>query len=477
MDYGLDREFFGMTLGLERIESVLKDLGNPEKSFPSIHIAGTNGKGSTAAMIASILREAGYRVGLYTSPHLMDIRERFQINGEMIEEDLFGELMAMVRHCEERSDAAISRLIPGDSSPAAQNDKRLSYFEFLTAVGFLYFARQKVDIAVIEVGLGGRLDATNVITPLVSVITNISLEHTQHLGDTIEKIAFEKAGIIKPGVPIVCGVEDEGALRVIKEVALNNNTVVCDPAEDSPARHPSLSLLGAHQQKNAALAAQVVQILNAQGQFKISKEALERGLQHVRWPGRLQYIELETRGGSATVLCGVAELVRDSQSHRRTVPRQDPLSRYLLDGAHNPAAMRSLSAYLKENHANDRIRLILGMMADKEVRANLEEILPIASEIIVTAPPMKRAMKPEALAEIVKEMTDKPVRVVENVSDALDCRGDPAWSPEKGQAHRPAPTLHVVTGSLYLVGEVLKILKTIKKPRDFRSAVFCIPNL
>jgi dihydrofolate synthase / folylpolyglutamate synthase len=399
-----DREFFGMKLGLENTKAILKRLKNPEKQFSSIHIAGTNGKGSTAAMLASILKEAGYKVGLFTSPHLVDVRERFQINGEMISEAGLEKLSDEIRHCEQ------SEAIP------------LTFFEFVTALAFLYFARSKVDIAVIETGMGGRLDATNVITPEVSVITNVAMDHAQHLGDTLEKIAFEKAGIIKKGVPVVCG--EEFVLYLPPFLPL------------SPALSPKgervlkVGLLGEHQQENASLALQAIQCLNKSGKWKISDEAIQSGLENVKFPGRLEYIK----------------------------------PNILLDGAHNPAAMRTLREYLEENHAEDKIQLIIGMMEDKAVDDILKEILPVADKVIVTAPKSKRALSPAALEEKVQSYFARHGELGRQRRSGVAISQKMPRDCVALARNDASGALYVVTGSLFLVG-------------DFSSQFFYSPSL
>ena len=400
-----------MKLGLSKMVNILERLGFPERKFPSIHIAGTNGKGSTAAMVATILREAGYKIGLYTSPHLIDFRERIQINGEMIPE---GTCRSLVDELEN-----VERLGALLAAPA----ERLSFFEFVTMIAFLHFARSAVDLAVIESGLGGRLDATNVITPLVSVITNIGLDHTAHLGETLEAIAFEKGGIIKPGVPVVCGAEEEGVLAVIREQAKKNGSAMVE-CRGSPrggaspwAPPDTISLAGRHQQKNAATAVATIEVLRSQG-WSIPDRVIGDGLRNVVWPGRLEQI-----GG------------------------------FLLDGAHNPPAMRVLKEYLGEAYAGRSIRLVIGLMADKDVDGILQEILPVVEVVTTTRPAMKRALNPSVLAEKVAGY-GKQVRVTQSVSEAL----------EKIDVGAPlgAPYLVVITGSLFVVGEARSILKSIR---------------
>lgn len=395
-----DREYFGQKLGLERIQTLLDRLGNPEKKFRSIHIAGTNGKGSTAAMIASILKEAGLKVGLYTSPHLTDFCERIRIGDRLIGPDEVMHLVRAIREVEEEP---------------------LTFFELATAIAFLYFAEKRVDPAVIETGLGGRLDATNVITPLVSVITTIGLDHTQHLGDTLEKIAFEKAGIIKSGVPVVVGALPAEAMEVVLSIVKAQRSFLPDLTRPFDKLRTTLSLLrrgegrglslaGRHQQTNAAIALKVVEVLNEKKDVDIHAEAIRRGLANVRWPCRLETVQ------------------------------EKPW--ILLDGAHNPDAMRVVAEYLQENLKGRRLKVLFGAMADKDLDGILAEIVPIADEFVFTAPKLKRAASPGDLANLVQKW-DMKNTVVEGVGEALKFAIDRLNLDE----------VLLVTGSLFVVGE------------------------
>ncbi|MBI1910058.1 MAG: bifunctional folylpolyglutamate synthase/dihydrofolate synthase [Deltaproteobacteria bacterium] len=438
----LEREYFGMKLGLGKIQKVLEGLGHPERKFPSIHIAGTNGKGSTAAMIASVLKKAGFRVGLYTSPHLVDFRERVQIDGEMIAK----------KECE----ALIEELQRLEKNVGAPLGTPLSFFEFMTVLAFLYFSRQKVDIAVIETGLGGRFDATNVLNPLVSVITTIGLDHTEHLGKTLEAIAFEKAGIIKPGVPVVCGEMSPEALGVIRNVAQGCKSPFAGVGGEGRApgraervspvgrkgespnlrQDPSpISLLGHHQQKNAACALAAIEILKEKG-WPIPAEAIIFGLKNTKWPGRLEMIS-----------------------------KNPPL---LLDGAHNPQAMAALRLFLEEEYRSVPITLVLGVMADKDIRGLLDEIVPLADQVITTRPNSRRALDPSVLAEMVRGY-GKEVVVTKNVKEAMEKTISPPLmggdEGEGGHGITLSPTLPpqggggltVITGSLFTVGEAREL--------------------
>ncbi len=389
-----DLEYFGQKLGLDRIRALLSRLGNPQDKFSSIHFAGTNGKGSTAAMLASIFQEGGYRVGLYTSPHLEDFCERIRINGQFIDQEQVLKYARAVREVE---------------------DDPLTFFELATAIGFLHFAEEGVDLAVVETGLGGRLDATNVLKPLVSVITTIGRDHTQQLGSSVEEIAFEKAGIIKPGKPVVVGALPAEAMEVVREQAAVKGSRFVPLVMDLIPPNIQIGLEGAHQRRNANLALGVADVLAATGGPSVDRDAVWRGLEEVRWPGRLETVSNEPW--------------------------------VVLDGAHNPDAMAAVREFLEENLDGRRLRLIFGAMADKDIRGMLAEILPLADEVIVTAPKLKRAASPEVLAEIVSPFDIEPV-VCQDVSTAL----------EKVSSEMAQDEVLLITGSFFLIGEAKKWL-------------------
>jgi dihydrofolate synthase / folylpolyglutamate synthase len=387
-----DREYFGQRLGLERIQGLLDRLGNPQEKFRSIHIAGTNGKGSTAAMLAAILKEAGHKTGLYTSPHLEDFCERVRVEQNQISPD---EVLRHARHIREIE------------------DDPLSFFELATAIGFLHFAESGVDVAVVETGLGGRLDATNVLTPVLSVITSIGKDHTAQLGETVEEIAFEKAGIIKPGVPVVVGQVPPEALEVIREQASVKKARFIPIVMDLIPPNIRIGLEGAHQRRNANLAVASVDVLNALGELRLSRDAVWSGLEGVRWPGRLETLSDEPW--------------------------------ILLDGAHNPDAMRSVREFLEESLQGRRLHVLFGAMADKDVSGMLRELEPLAPQLVVTAPALKRAMASaeilETAARLGMEASSQP-----DTASALKAIG---------AAIDPDDVL-LVTGSFYLIGEAKK---------------------
>ncbi|HEY5599653.1 MAG TPA: folylpolyglutamate synthase/dihydrofolate synthase family protein, partial [Candidatus Manganitrophaceae bacterium] len=316
LDYLYRLQWHGIQPGLERMEEILSLLGRPEKGFPSVHVAGTNGKGSTAAMIASALRRGGYRIGLYTSPHLIDFSERIRVDDIPIPQEEIVRLTEFLR-----------RRIEGEAPHLTET---ITFFEFTTALAFLYFAEAKVDLAVVEVGLGGRFDATNLLTPLVSVITNIDLDHEQYLGPTIVRIAEEKAGVIKERVPVVTGAAQPEVLSLFERIARSKEAPLIRLGEeikvsgDLPARFVyrgdqerivHCPLLGRHQIRNAALAVAALEQLRLKG-IQLSEKDLLDGIADVRWEGRLEMI------------------------------RKNPL--IFLDGAHNPAGAETLGDFLKE---------------------------------------------------------------------------------------------------------------------------------
>jgi len=263
VDFIYSREKFGIKLGLNNITELLDKVDNPQNKFKSIHIAGTNGKGSTSAFISSILIQEGYKIGIYTSPHLVNFRERIKINSEMIKET------DLVR--------ILEKLIPHITAH--------TFFEVTTAIAFIYFAEQKVDLAVVEVGMGGRLDATNILIPEVSVITGISFDHSKHLGDTLDKIAFEKAGIIKKNVPVIVPVKINSK-KIIETVCVENNSELTN----AKPYQGKISLRGEFQHINAGLAVEVIKSLQKRG-YNISKKSIEKGFLNTKWPGRMDFVE------------------------------------------------------------------------------------------------------------------------------------------------------------------------------------------
>jgi dihydrofolate synthase/folylpolyglutamate synthase len=406
------------TLNLDRMHSLLCRLGDPHQAYRTIHIAGTKGKGSTAAMIESILRAAGYRTGLYTSPHLHTFRERVRVNGETISREAFAALI-------------------DDVAPHVADIDGVTWFEIVTALGFLHFARSRVEAGVIEVGLGGRFDATNVITPVVSAITSLSMDHMAWLGDTLEQIAFEKAGIIKPNVPVVSAPQPAEALAVVERVSAERGaplTVVGrevtferlaasrDGQEFRVASTDSqltrslgatesvaalnIPLLGAHQVINAAVALTAIDIATAQD-LAVGVDAIRAGLRDVHWAGRFE------------------------------IARRDPP--LVFDGAHNADSAHKLAEALREVFPGLRWTLIFGASADKEIDKMLDALLPVADRVIVTRARNVRAADIESIAELAAAR-HAAVEVASNVGDALN-----------RAIETNAPV--IVTGSIFIIAD------------------------
>jgi dihydrofolate synthase/folylpolyglutamate synthase len=402
----------GIKFGLNRTENLLERVGNPHLGLRCIHVGGTNGKGSTAAMLSSLLRHHGFRVGLYTSPHLVRFTERFRIDDQEV---------APARILAAFEDI-LRTLDPGEPP---------TFFEMVTAMGLLYFAQEAVDWAVIEVGMGGRLDATNVIQPRVSVITNVSLEHQEYLGTTLSAIAREKAGIIKDGVPLVAGVRQPSALGVLKTACFRHAAPLYRLGVDFRARHNAdgslcylglqhrfptlhLKLEGSHQLGNAALALAACELLEGQGEVLLEAEATQQGLLQVHWPARLEVLQ------------------------------EHPLM--VLDGAHNAHGAESLREALKRCFSYERLYLVIGIMEDKDLRGILRRLLPIAHGAVFTKPRYERAAPPERLKTLARPYLAE-CHVIPDVAAAIE------------QARRMAQPgdLICVTGSLYFAGEVKEL--------------------
>ena len=435
--YGL--QMFGARPGLETTRKLAALAGNPQDKLRFIHVAGTNGKGSTCAMLESIYRAAGLRVGLFTSPHLVSFRERIQVNRELIPASEVARLatdvaagilpavepgfqpggkgLATIGRMESFDAAASLNASPGGKMPPSTSGKMpdaTTLFEFITVMALRYFAEQKCDLVIWETGLGGRLDATNIVTPLASVITNIALDHQAWLGDTLAKIAAEKAGIIKPGVPVVTTECRAEALSVIEKVARENNAPLTR-ADSNPSSifHLPSSLPGAHQRTNAGLAIAAVEVL--QKIFPVSNEQIVAGLAQVKWPGRLQLI---TRPNG---------------------------QRVLLDGAHNIAGVETLRSALKDGFAKLNLTLILGMLGDKDWRVMCEMLAPLANRILLVPVDSARTAKPEELAVVCRAANAQgEVLCMKNLSHALDYAANDKFV--------------VIAGSLYLIGAALVLL-------------------
>lgn len=414
--YSLER--LGMKFGLESIAALLAEIGHPERTFKSIVIAGTNGKGSVTVMIETALRAAGLRTARYTSPHLVRLEERFVIDGHEVTTNDLRDALGTV-------EAAVNSLIQRGLLEALP-----TFFEVATAAALELFRRAATEIAVLEVGLGGRLDATNVVTPIATAITSIDFDHQAQLGNTIESIAAEKAGIVKPGVPLVCGPVPEPAERVIREICEARQSpmirtidvvsvVPCseDDAIDLRTSGRSLdrvrlALPGRHQRDNASVAVALLDELTRQG-LAIPDRAVRDGLEHARWPARLE--RFAVRGIEV-----------------------------LLDAAHNPAGARALASHL-EDIGWSRITLIFGAMHDKDVPGMLEAVGPRCETIVCTTAPSPRALPAEQLASAAR-------RFVPSV-EAID---DPVAALESALARR-RPI--VAAGSIFLIGPLRDILR------------------
>jgi dihydrofolate synthase / folylpolyglutamate synthase len=418
-------EVQGIHLGLHRTRALMDVLGNPQEQIPAIHIAGTNGKGSVAAMAESILRRGGLRTGLYISPHLVRLEERIQINGRPLPPRSFAALATRIR----KKEASVLRrkLI----------DRPLTYFEFCTCCAFLCFAEKNVDVSIIEVGLGGMLDATNIVQPQVSVITGVSYDHQNLLGNTLTAIAQEKAGIIKPGVPVISGCKSTAAQRVIRRAAraaasplveIDGDCTIRILGEDrgrsifdyqTPQREfrrLRLSLLGKHQTRNAALAIAAVDSLKLP---RLRAADVRHGLHTTRWPGRLEQF----------------------RACRRT----------LLEGAHNPEGAEHLAAFLAGQKEYE-VHLVFGALKDKDIRKMGASLFPLARSIHLTPLANSRSANPSEVASIHKNC--KSIMTLHrNSLDALRA----AWEQCSPRG------LVVVTGSLYLLGEILPLLRKISR--------------
>jgi dihydrofolate synthase/folylpolyglutamate synthase len=396
-----DLRWFGTKFGLGNTFKLAGLVGNPHHKLRFIHVAGTNGKGSTCAMLESIYRAARLRVGLFTSPHLVSFSERIQINREPISEsDVVQTILEL---------QPLLKEFPRDEHP--------TFFEVVTIMALRHFAAQNCDLVIWETGLGGRLDATNIVTPLASVITNIQFDHQQWLGETLPDIAAEKAGIIKPGVPVVTATSEPDALKVLRETARQLEAPLTTVSQTDTSIPPldtiQLPLLGSHQRLNAALAAATARLLSRT--LPINEGAIRSGLTQLDWPGRLQLV---TRPSGQKIL---------------------------LDGAHNVAGAQNLSAALKDSFSSLRPTLIVGILQDKDWTGICRILAPLASRIFLVPVSSERTAKPEELQQPCQAHNPSAITVVcSTVAEALERTAEEPFV--------------VITGSLYLVGEVLEIL-------------------
>jgi len=397
-------------LGLSPLRHLLTRIKHPEQKFKSIIVGGTNGKGSTAAMISSILTVGGFRTGLYTSPHLLDIRERIRVDGNMI-------TIEEMRVC-------------GDFM-RSQLREELTYFEFLTAMAFQYFSQQEVDIAVLEVGMGGRLDATNVVKPVVSVISNIALDHRHYLGNSLEQIAREKGGIIKRGGICITAARQKRIIDIFKKTCQKKQARFLRLGEEIKVRkwasgffsfrgqskhydHLKCPLKGSHQINNAALAVSAVLLLADRG-VDVKDDAIRQGLMETKWEGRLEVLH-----SNPTIL---------------------------IDGAHNPAGISTLCAALKSEFHYRNLTVIFGVLDDKDYRSMLRRIAPLADQLILTRPESERALSPARILPLAMQIHQR-VRIVEKPEQAL----------QKSLAVATPDDLICVTGSLYLIAAAKRFI-------------------
>ncbi|WP_315070240.1 folylpolyglutamate synthase/dihydrofolate synthase family protein [uncultured Clostridium sp.] len=415
---------FGSNYGLERTFRILELLGNPHEKLKMIHIAGTNGKGSTTAMITKVLRGYGYKVGMYTSPYLEEFEERIQINGENIEKDKLVKLLEQVK-------VAIKKVIE-------EGFEHPTEFEIITALMFFHFYNEKVDYAVIEVGLGGRLDSTNVIIPKVSVITSISLDHVNILGDNLKDIAKEKAGIIKEKVPVVLYPQEKDAEEVVLKASKEKNSKIyllkkedcrlIDINNDKLYQNVEvksikntynikLPLLGEHQILNLSVALNTIETLFEKENIIINRELIEKSLEDVKWIGRLEVL------------------------------RKKPT--VVVDGAHNIDGIRALRKNVEKYFKYKKLYLLLGILADKQVKEMVKEITPIAEKVYALTPHSDRAELCEDLKKEILEYNSNTV-ALESYEEAFELTLKEAEEDD----------LILISGSLYMIGDMRKIINS-----------------
>lgn len=404
--FGLQK--YGIKFGLSKTLTLLKAFGNPHRGQRYIHIGGSNGKGSVAAMVESILRKSGLKVGLYSSPHLVRFTERFRINGQEIDSDKAAALV-------------------GELMDAIDPTEPPTFFEVTTAMALIYFSREKTDVAIMEVGMGGRLDATNIITPFVSAITNISLEHQFFLGSRLMDIAREKAGIIKRGVDLVTGVSQPPVVRLFERIGEEKKAPMWRIGKEVRYRSGArtfnyyglnhtlrgleVGLRGGFQKRNAAVALAVTEIAQKTG-LRISSSHMREGIRDPSWPGRMQIVS------------------------------RKPL--VMLDGAHNPAAIRELAKSIRDVFTYSRLILVMGVMDDKDIGRIVKGIIPAADYVIYTRPSYYRSAEPEKLMREASGFK-KPYEVIPVISKAI----------ERAMEMAHAEDMILICGSLFTVGEAL----------------------
>lgn len=414
---------FGMKFGLNKIEKLLEYLGNPHNKLRFIHVGGTNGKGSVCSMLSSILSHMGYSVGMNTSPHLSEFTERIQINGDQISKAKVVEYANLLKDAREKVNAETKL-------------GYATYFEVVTAMAIQYFADNNVDYVVLEVGLGGTFDATNIVTPLLSVITNIGLDHTEHLGNTLTSVAQNKAGIIKPKIPVLTSNNESEILNVISLTSKNQNcqlyllgdTIKFEILESSAngvrfnyqglnlnLSDLNVAMLGHHQAENAALVIGILDILSsseAQG-WQLDEELIRTGLMKAKWPGRLEIV------------------------------KHSPI--VLLDGAHNPVGAKALKNAMKLFEYNN-LNLVFGCSEEKDIKSILKYIIPLAKRIYLTQANVRRATHPETILALIKDIDVEKI-IIPNVKEAVNTAINTA----------NADDLVCICGSLFVVGEAIEL--------------------
>jgi len=418
--YLFDLQKFGIKLGLTNIKTILNHLGNPHERLQCIHIAGSNGKGSTGAFLQSILKHSGYQTGLYSSPHLIDFTERIRKNDQYIKK---GRVVQLTKD--------IKRICKQYSLP------NITFFEFVTALAFKYFEEEGTDPIIVEVGMGGRYDATNVIHPLISIITSINMEHQIYLGKTLQQIAREKAGIIKKGTPVISGVRQHSVKDLIRDTCKSSGAVFFQLGKDITYReikpgkfnyrglHQEFKnlhcgLIGNHQIRNASMAIAASSLLQKKG-YNIQSDNIVTGIQKAIWPGRFEII------------------------------KKNPT--IVLDGAHNPDAWRACKKTFETYFQNTRIVLLLGVMEDKDIQQMIRILIPVAYTVVFCRPKMDRAAKKEHIEKFIEFSIQKRIFWFDKCSVAL----------KEALSMTSPKDLLCVTGSLFVVGEAREYLYQITK--------------
>ncbi|SCI20227.1 MULTISPECIES: bifunctional folylpolyglutamate synthase/dihydrofolate synthase [unclassified Romboutsia] len=423
LKYIADTHKFGIRLGLDCTGKLLELLGNPQENLKVVHVAGTNGKGSVCSFVANILKEEGYKVGLYTSPYLETFTERIRVNGENIPEDDVARIITLIK---DKIDIMVSE---GYSAPTE--------FEIVTAMAFYYYNEQEIDYVVLEVGLGGRYDSTNVIkNPLVSVLVSISLDHIGVLGDTIGKIAYEKAGIIKENGTAIVYKQVKEAEDVIKEVCKDKNANYIEVNFDNIYIKKSdiysqvydcdimlekfddieIKLIGDHQINNSIVALNVIKYLRDNKDVKVSNESIRKGLLTTKWPGRIEKI------------------------------KENPM--FIIDGAHNEDGAKSLSKALDKNFPNKKLTMLIGMLADKDIDSVLKILMPKFDKVVTTTPDNDRAINSEELKNKISKYVDNVISI-ENIDDAVNYTLNNSKEDD----------VIISAGSLYMIGAVRTLVK------------------